>query len=322
MSETSRSRKYLLTINNPTEHGFTHDYILEIMQKLNWHYFCLCDEIGAEGTYHSHLFIAFTNGVSFDRVKSLFPTAHIDKAQGTAKENRDYIRKEGKYLNSAKKETNIPETFEEYGEIPQEKDEKNKKQSAQVLEMIENGATNMEIIRAFPSYGTKAIHLDSLRQTYLEEEFGGHRREDLEVIYIWGGTGTGKTRYVLDKHGDRNVYKTTNYTHPFDAYKGEKIILLDEFRSGIPLADMLQYIDIYPCRLSARYSDKIACYNLVYIVSNIPLDKQYPNKQLEEKETFNAFLRRINRCFKFDKNEYNPVSPLITEEIVESYMLK
>ena len=112
--------------------------------------------------------------------------------------------------------------------------------------------------------------------------------------YIWGAPGVGKTRTVMEKHGYRNVYRVANYAHPFDGYKGQSVILFDEFRSSIPLTEMLSYLDGYPISLPCRYADKTACYTAVYIVSNIPLEKQYPNVQLLEPSSWQAFLRRID----------------------------
>jgi hypothetical protein len=81
----------------------------------------MCDEIGEEGTYHTHLYFATKNGILFSRVKKLFDTAHIEQANGTHQQNKDYIRKEGKWAKDKKKETNIPETYEEFGEMPIER---------------------------------------------------------------------------------------------------------------------------------------------------------------------------------------------------------
>ena len=53
-----QSRKWQLTFNNPAEHGFTHDAIVEAIENLaSVVYWCLCDETGSEGTYHTHLYI-------------------------------------------------------------------------------------------------------------------------------------------------------------------------------------------------------------------------------------------------------------------------
>lgn len=253
----------------------------------------MCDEIGAEGTFHTHIYIEAENAIKFQTIKKMFYHAHIESVKGTAQQNRDYIRKEGKYLNTDKKETNLSDTFEEWGEMSLER-KSQKNQSEQVVEMIKNGASDIEIIEAFPSAFSKLPHIERTRQKFLEERFKTEFRK-VEVVYIWGSTGVGKTRSVMEGFGYANVYKVTNYQHPFDNYNGQDVILFDEFRSSLPLKDMLQYIDGYPCMLPARYSDKVACFTKVFIVSNISFEKQYPNVQAEEPESWNAFTRRIDR---------------------------
>ena len=61
------------------------------------------------------------------------------------------------------------------------------------------------------------------------------------------------------------------------------------------------YLDVYPLMLPARYTDKVACYTKVIITSNLPLNKQYVNEQIEKQKTYNAFLRRINYVIEYDK---------------------
>lgn len=313
----TKSRKYQLTFNNPEEHSVSHNSINETMKNIRWDYYCLCDEIGDSGTPHIHLFFNCVNAVSFDRVKKLFPSAHIETARGSCQENRDYIRKEGKYLDSEKKESNIIETFEEFGIIPLDKSAKNETISSQVLEMIENGCSNTEIIRAYPSYSTKINHLERTRQTLLEDKNKDNWR-DVMTTYIFGETATGKTRFVMEKYGYSNVYRVTNYKNPFDGYAGQDVILFDEFRSSLPLADMLLYLDGYPFSLPARFSDKVACFTKVYIISNIDLNKQYPNIQNEETASWNALIRRINAVIEFRRNLPFSDSDGETERIIHN----
>jgi len=54
--------------------------------------------------------------------------------------------------------------------------------------------------------------------------------------------------------------------------------------------------------LPARYHDRIACFDTVYITSNIPLEAQYPDIQKQEMETWNAFLRRIHTVTEFRRD--------------------
>ena len=114
----TQSRKWQITINNPLDKGYTHDSIKESVGTMrNVIYWCMCDEIAK--TPHTHLFVQFKNPVYFSSIKKTFPSAHIEEEQGTAEENRAYIRKDGKWENTEKESTNLKETFEEWGTMPQ-----------------------------------------------------------------------------------------------------------------------------------------------------------------------------------------------------------
>lgn len=65
---------------------------------------------------------------------------------------------------------------------------------------------------------------------------------------------------------------------------------------------MLNYLDIYPLMLPARYNDRVACYTTVYITSNVSLEEQYTDVQLSQKETWQAFLRRISTVTEYRKD--------------------
>ena len=293
MARLDSSRKYLMTINNPVDHGFTHENIKKILSGFSGlEYWCLCDEVGEEKTPHIHVYVLFQNAVMFTTMKKRFYEAHIDKAYGSNQENRDYIRKEGKWLDDEKHETNLIDTFEESGELPPDRDT-SIKETAAILEMVRNGASDYEILDAFPNAMNKLDKMERARQIIQAERYKNEFRK-LKVIYLYGKTGVGKTRSIMEKYGYENCYRVTNYEHPFDGYKGQPIIIFEEFRSSLPISDMLIYLDGYPTMLPCRYADKQACYHTVYIISNIPLERQYPNIQIEEPGTWDAFKRRIN----------------------------
>lgn len=290
----SKSRKYQLTFNNPVEHGFTHEVIKTTLASFpGMQYWCMCDEIGEQGTPHTHLYLYSPNAILFSTLQQRFMGAHIEAAKGSHRENRDYIRKEGRWLDDAKHETNLPETFEESDALPIERD-KRESISSEILSLIQSGSSNAEILVQYPSAMNRLQHIEAARQTLLEECYNNQWR-DLEVTYLWGKTGVGKTRSIMEKYGYSRVYRVTNYDHPFDDYKGQDVILFEEFRSSLPIQDMLKYLDGYPLMLPCRYSNKAACFTKVYLVSNIPLSAQYPNVQVSEPETYRAFCRRINQ---------------------------
>ena len=297
MARERAFRKYQLTINNPDKQGFSHEVIRTTISTFpGCLYWCLCDEIGEQGTPHTHVYLVFQNAVMFSTLQQRFHGAHIEPAKGNSQENRDYIRKEGKHANSPKKETNLSDTFEESGDLPDERACR-QKDSEVILGMITNGASNAEILQEFPTSMSRLHHIDAARQTLLEQQYRKTFRP-LHVEYVWGKTGVGKTRKIMEQYGYENVYRVTNYQHPFDSYAGEPVVLFDEFRSSLPISDMLKYLDGYPVMLPCRYADKVACFTTVYVVSNIPFEAQYPNIQLDEPETWNAFKRRFSSVYE------------------------
>ena len=301
MPRKPSGRKFQLTINNPEKHGFTHPRLKEILSQFpGTIYWCMCDEIGEQGTYHTHLYVVFKNSVMFDTIHKRFIGVHVEQANGTNQENRDYVRKEGKWLDDAKHETNLPDTFEEWGELPPDRTQR-ETQSQQIMDMLMDGKTNAEILAEIPGAYNKLNYIEQARQTLLEARYRDAWR-NLEVTYLWGETGAGKTRSIMENYGYSNVYRVTDYAHPFDSYKGQDVILFEEFRSSLPLSAMLTYLDGYPVELPCRYTNKIACFTKVFLVSNIPLEKQYTNIQRDEPESWNAFRRRIGSVMVLNRD--------------------
>lgn len=308
-----KARKFQLTINNPLgvelpdpsapekvmAVPFDHDEIKRRLQKLtSLCYWCMADEIGNEtGTPHTHIYLCSQSPIRFSTVKNQFPTAHIEAANGSSFANRDYIKKEGKWKATDKSETSVEGTFEEWGEIPiNEKIKKNGGMPEAIYGLVVNGAPDEVILQTYPEAFTMLTHIQRLRQLIVEERARDTWR-DVKVTYIYGATETGKSRDVMERHGYSHVYRVTDYNkHPWDGYDSTRhsVVLLEEFRSSLKITDMLNILDGYPLSLPARYANKVATYDTVYITTNIPLRSQYPQIQLLEPQTWKAFLRRIN----------------------------
>lgn len=305
-----QGRKWLLTINNPTEKGLDHKAIQEILTQFpSLLYWCMADEKGE--TEHTHVFFALEHPTRFSTIKRRFPTAHIDRAEGTAAECRVYVQKSGKWAKSDKAETSIPGTFEEWGELPVER-QGERTDLALLYGYIKDGLSNFEIMEQNPDYMLNLEKIERARQAVREQQYRETFRK-LEVTYLWGPTGVGKTRSVMEKYSYSGVYRVTDYAHPFDSYAGEDVLLLDEYGSNFKIRDLLNYLDGYPLTLPARYSNRVACYTKVYIISNICLSKQYTDIQWDSPATFAALLRRIHKVIhytapgefqEFDTQEY------------------
>lgn len=318
ISKDTQSRKWQLTINNPLEKEWTHERIKEELKKIkSCVYYCLSDEIGKkEHTHHTHIFLACSSGVRFSTMKNRFPQAHIEIARGTSEQNRDYVFKIGKY-EKEKGTTKLPNTQEEYGEIPIER-QGTRNDINDLYDMIKSGMTDYDILEENPSYMLKFELLEKVRQTIKQNEYKNKMR-DIKTTYIYGKAGTGKTFGIINEYGLENVCRVTNYNYGgFDMYKGEDIIVFEEFNSSLKIQDILHYLDRYPLELPCRYANKTACFTKVYIISNIPLFSQYVDIQAQYPETWNAFLRRISIVKEYyDFNSYNEYS---IDEYIKYYI--
>ena len=308
---------YQLTINAPEEKGWTHEHILAVMRG-NFKtlvYICMADEKGS--CYHTHIFVVFASRVRFSMIKRYFGEAHIEKCKGSVSDNVNYVKKTGRWeTDESKQEKKIAGTFEEYGTRPP--DSKGKRSDmSELYQMVMDNMTNAEILAQNQDYILQIDKIDKVRTTILTEKYKETVRLDLEVVYVSGATGTGKTRGVLEEHA-YNVYRVTDYKHPFDSYNCQPVIAFEEFRSSMRISEMLLYCDIYPIELPARFSNKYACYNTVYIISNWCLEKQYAEVQREDRESWEAFLRRIHRVVIYLKDgsikEYDSVKEYLNRD--------
>lgn len=304
-----QSRKWQITFNNPSEHGFTHDVIVEKIENLAAVvYWCLCDEIGSEGTYHTHLYICFQNPKAHTVIANAFPGAHRENVKGTSRQNRDYVLKDGDkynkqsdgqydYVDSSGKRhtgTNYSDTFLEWGEMPHEHQGKSK-DVEKILALVQDGADNLEIVSQVPSAMLNLDKVERTRSMFRDAQFANSWRT-LQVTYIYGKTGCGKTRSVMDEYGYANCYRVTDYKHPFDTYDGQDVIIFEEFRSSLKHGDMLNYLDGYPLLLPCRYFNRQACFTKVFIITNVPPHDQYPNI---DKESQSAFWRRVHKIVEY-----------------------
>jgi hypothetical protein len=221
------SRKWQLTFNNPAEHGWTHEKIREVLDTFpTLCYWCMADEIGGEQqTYHTHLFLNLApSKCRFSTLKSKFPGAHIEKAFGTSRENRDYIMKDGKWKDSEKGTTSVEGTFEEFGECPEETPGKSK-ETERILEMLKDGAdkgkcesvlvlterlTRYEIILRVLSKTAQAT-VEALRQTLTQFPKG-----TFQTITVDNGSEFSDCE-GMEQDVDGNKRLTVYYCHPYSS---------------------------------------------------------------------------------------------------------
>lgn len=275
-SMTSRKRRYCLTLNNPTEEET--ESLLKVDTK-NIKRMVFGHEVGESGTPHLQGFIHLKNATTISALKRRLGSDryHLEATRGTDFEAWTYCTKDG-------------DVVVEFGEQPTEEGELSDWEM--IAQMVKDGSSNLEIIERYPAIGIRCQSaLDRMR---LEHDRANAGWRDVEVTFITGPTGCGKTRTVMDNFGYANVYRCTDKKHPFETYAGQDVIVFEEFRNGFArIEDMLNWLDGYPVELPARYANKLAKFTKVYILTNVEFDSLYPKIQRDHPNTWEAFKRRI-----------------------------
>lgn len=139
--------------------------------------------------------------------------------------------------------------------------------------------------------------LDRTYAAYQRSRYGDAVARDVVVHYLYGKPGVGKSYTILNRYARRDVCYVTDYDHPMDGYKGQKVLIFDEFKGQIPLQTMNAYLDKYFCDVSRRYSNGISAWTEVWVISNFEIDNLYPKATADEKA---AFRRRFTEILYMD----------------------
>ena len=122
---------------------------------------------------------------------------------------------------------------------------------------------------------------------------------NMEVIFITGKGGTGKTTYakrMLEKLGlDYCISSSSN--DPFQDYLGQKAIILDDLRDkSFELEDLLKILDNNTkSSVKSRFNNKVFNGEMIVITSSVPINYWYSNLKCLGSEDLNQFYRRINQ---------------------------
>lgn len=304
-SDTSkRIRTWSGNISNPSEEQMKH---FQDMDAKPFHWLVCAVEYGEKKeNIHLQWALRLKHGKTFSATQKLLKLKKGDElAEQRSSEftNAAYCQK-GCQTRSEWDELGIdgPNYGNEYeelrliGKLP--KNGKDNKTSVwdDILQDIEDGLTDLELMRKYPAHAVKGLTAIARYRLVLERNRAKWR--NVEITYISGTTGDGKTRYVTSKHGYPNVFRVMNYhSGAFDNYNGQDVILFEEFRggtkSGFKLEQMLNFIDGHPCELPARYADKFAMYTKVYICTNWDFADQYTYHQEHYASTYDAWFRRV-----------------------------
>lgn len=181
-------------------------------------------ETGRSETPHLQGCIEFPNAKTLQQVARLIPRSHLEARKGTPEQASLYCKKQGDYV--------------EKGDLPKQG---GRSDLARAAEMVQAGGV-LQVATEMPAvYVRYHRGLEALRTIGYPE-----RTEAPIVIWLWGATGTGKTREATDcdsfyiKACDDKGWQWWN------GYTQQKRIVCDEFDGCWPLRDWLRFTDRYP----------------------------------------------------------------------------
>lgn len=251
-------------------------------------YMIIALEKGEEGHYHIQGYCYSHTQRLPTTWSNLLDNAYYTKmSRGTVEQNRDYVKKQDHTFISGPLE---------FGDVP-----KNQGQRSDIedfIDAVKEGLSDYELLEQYPvqylRYENKITKLRNLAKPIDKKSYNIK-----EVLYLWGSSGTGKTRFYHEKYDMNDVYVLNTYERGcFDNYSNESILVLEEYRGNFNISFLLQLLDGYVIQLPARYHNKIGRFQKVVICTNVPIQSLY--KEIDRK-SLNALKRRITKTIYFEK---------------------
>lgn len=282
---TRRLTNVCFTLNDPQEEiTFLPDFMGYLIYQL---------ELSESGTPHFQGYMELKERKTLAQIKTLLGShhVHIEARRGTSEQASEYCRKDDTYVEGGSR-------FE-YGEMkyPQP----GKRNDLKEFKDAVLGERKRKRELFDDHYGTIARYPKFYSDLTLYTR--PTRREAMEVVLHIGATGLGKTRTVMDRHGEDPSFFITplsNNTSWYDTYDFHDICLLDDFAgaaSHMQLTTLLRLLDRYPVMVPVKGSHVWWMPRLVYVTTNIDPKDWY--SWTKRGSQYLALARRFTKVLLF-----------------------
>lgn len=273
------ARNFLITMNKASMSGY--EETLDYLKARGCNYYISCLEENSSEELHIHIYVQFPKQIRLSIGKCHH--SHIDICRGTEQDNINYVTK----MRTAYGTNNI---LEEYGTLRQGVGKN--QHSMMASELMEKGFEEVEA----HEYNTwqQLQGFNSLKKNDCY-------KPDIEVYYIWGESGTGKSKYVFDHLGDDEEFDRVKFCNGFwqgvNVFKSVETAWYDEFRSSsMPAYEFINFIDYYVNIMNVKYHTGVKNhYKKIYITSIEDPKTIYSNLPEEARQ---QWLRRLKIIHK------------------------
>lgn len=256
-------------------------------------------EVGDQGTPHIHLLVCSKNPFRFSALQKRFPHSQIEVLRGNIAETLDYLHKRGKHEDKAETLRCQPVYWGEC--FVDNRGLSGNGVFAAIESLLEDGSSPTDIYALSPKYAFYAAAIERTFNARRVSEIPAFRNVHCE--YHCGAAGTGKTREYLRLCSEgliEDIYFVSgDYKFPWDCYELQKILFCDEVRaSSFSISQLLALTDGYRLTLPARYANKQAAWDRVFIATVLPPEDlffdSFAGASRSAKDTFDQFKRRLD----------------------------
>jgi len=290
-----KGRAFCFTLNN-----YTPEDEAELKANTDFTYIIYGHEVApTTNTPHLQGYVQFAKQVSPSFVKKINKKIHWITANGNVEQNKKYCSKgtdifEKDEASYQGKRTDIVEIRKK---------------------MIE-GKPMIEIIAEQQTY--QAIRL--VEKLYEYKPLSAEYKKK-EVYWLYGETGTGKTRHAIEriKESGKDYWRSNiGGGQWFNGYAGQPIALLDEVRAGEwKYSTMLQILDGYELRCPTKGGFTIWNPEIVYITSPKNPEDTYAGQLQFGDGHIDQLKRRITETIHFEEVEAAEQNPPDNVEYIE-----
>lgn len=261
------NRNYCFTLNNWTEEEYL------ALKKLDFLYMVVGKEVGESGTPHLQGYVEFQNGKRLSSLKKINNRIHWEARMGTQTEAINYCMKE--------------KNFEEFGT----KKNQGKRNDLNALKDEIMAGKRVDTIAeeepvVYHQYGRA---LEKLEDIALRKQF---RTEMTKGYWYWGETGVGKSHKAFENFSPETHYLWPNDKGWWDGYRGQEVVIFNDFRGEVTYNALLQLVDKWPYQVPRRGREPMPFVSkTVIITSSLPPEQVFHRRQ--DEDSLEQLLRRF-----------------------------